>query len=150
MNIDKIFIASDHAGFDLKDKVKKFLHTLNLTVMDLGANSSEISVDYPDFANLIAQNIKNPNEYGILICGTGIGISIAANRHKHIRCALCHDVTTAKLSREHNDANVLAFGARAIGEAVAMDIIQTFFSTEFAGGRHAKRVDKLNCCEVKS
>lgn len=149
MDIKKIFIASDHAGFKLKEKIKKLLKTLNLEVIDLGADSAEISVDYPDFANLIAKNIKDDGEYGILICGTGIGISIAANRHSHIRCALCHDVSTAKLAREHNDANVLAFGARVIGDAVAYDMAQAFFATEFAGGRHAKRVDKLSCCGVK-
>ncbi|QCD52937.1 ribose 5-phosphate isomerase B [Campylobacter sp. RM16192] len=149
MNIEKIFIASDHAGFELKDEIKKFLQTLNLTAIDLGTNSSEASVDYPDFANLMAENLKNQNEYGILICGTGIGISIAANRHKHIRCALCHDIYTASMAREHNDANIIAFGARTTKPEDAKEMIKKFFSTEFAGGRHLRRVDKLGCCRAQ-
>lgn len=149
MNINKIFIASDHAGFELKEEIKAFLKTLNFTAIDLGTNDATTSVDYPDFANLMAKKISQVGEFGILICGTGIGISIAANRHKNLRCALCHDIYTATMAREHNDANVICFGARTTNSSDAKDMIKTFFSTEFAGGRHARRVDKLSCCEVR-
>lgn len=150
MNIDKIFIASDHAGFELKEEIKAFLKTLNFDAIDLGTNDAVTSVDYPDFANLMAKNICQAEEYGILICGTGIGISIAANRHKNLRCALCHDTYTANMAREHNNANVLCFGARTTNLEDAKQMVKTFFSTEFAGGRHARRVDKLSCCEAKN
>ena len=242
MQINKIFIASDHAGFHAKEQAKKALATLGYEAVDLGTHSAEASVDYPDFADTLADKIlaeceacarsenfkendgensaaaaenseasdnenfdasingcenfndavqcsgKNENFniiknasrqnfnasgsmttcvnaavspnasedkilnstsygiYGILICGTGIGISIAANRHAHIRCALCHDATSARLAREHNDANVLAFGERLMGALVIEDMIRAFFSTDFAGGRHIKRVAKLGAC----
>ena len=241
MQINKIFIASDHAGFRAKEQAKKALATLGYEAVDLGTHSAEASVDYPDFADTLADKIlaeceacarsenfkendginsaaatenseaggsenfgasingsgnfsttaqhgekdKNFNAvksgdgknfdadanttacasiaaanaskdkilnstdygiYGVLICGTGIGISIAANRHAHIRCALCHDATSARLAREHNDANVLAFGERLMGALVIGDMIRAFFSTDFAGGRHIKRVAKLGAC----
>ena len=255
MQINKIFIASDHAGFRAKEQAKKALATLGYEAVDLGTHSAEASVDYPDFANTLADKIlaeceacarsenfkessgknsattaensgargrggsgnssasingsgnfngtaqcgekgknfsagnngsgENFNAvksgysknfdadanttacasiaaanaskdkilnstsygiYGVLICGTGIGISIAANRHAHIRCALCHDATSARLAREHNDANVLAFGERLMGALVIGDMIRAFFSTDFAGGRHIKRVAKLGAC----
>jgi len=241
MQINKIFIASDHAGFRAKEQAKKALAALGYEAVDLGTHSAEASVDYPDFADTLADKIlaeceacarsenfkendginsaaatenseasdnenfgasingsgnfsttaqhgekdKNFNAvksgdgknfdadanttacvsiaaanaskdkilnstdygiYGILICGTGIGISIAANRHAHIRCALCHDATSARLAREHNDANVLAFGERLMGALVIEDMIGAFFSTDFAGGRHIKRVAKLGTC----
>lgn len=241
MQINKIFIASDHAGFRAKEQAKKALATLGYEAVDLGTHSAEASVDYPDFAGTLAEAIlaeceacarsenfkendgensaaatenseaggsenfgasingsgnfsttaqhgekdKNFNAvksddgknfdadanttacasiaaanaskdkilnstdygiYGVLICGTGIGISIAANRHAHIRCALCHDATSARLAREHNDANVLAFGERLMGALVIEDMIRAFFSTDFAGGRHIKRVAKLGAC----
>ena len=242
MQINKIFIASDHAGFHAKEQAKKALATLGYEAVDLGTHSAEASVDYPDFAGTLADKIlaeceacarsenfkesssknsaaaaenseasgnenfvasingcgnfndavqcseKNENFniiknasrqnfnasesmttcvnaavsqnaskdkilnstdygiYGVLICGTGIGISIAANRRAHIRCALCHDATSARLAREHNDANVLAFGERLMGALVIEDIIRAFFSTDFAGGRHIKRVAKLGAC----
>lgn len=206
MQINKIFIASDHAGFRAKEQAKKALAALGYEAVDLGTHSAEVSVDYPDFADTLADKIlaeceacarsenfkendggnfndaaqcsqKNENFnasesmttsvnaavspnaskdkilnstdygiYGILICGTGIGISIAANRHAHIRCALCHDATSARLAREHNDANVLAFGERLMGALVIEDMIRAFFSTDFAGGRHIKRVAKLGTC----
>lgn len=145
MKINKILIASDHAGFELKDQIKQFLKTLNLEAIDLGTNDSTTSVDYPDFANLVAKNISKDGDYAILICGTGIGISIAANRHKHIRCALCHDKFTATMAREHNDANVLCFGARVVKFEEAKAMIEAFFTTEFAAGRHLGRVNKLHC-----
>ncbi len=241
MQINKIFIASDHAGFRAKEQAKKALAALGYEAVDLGTHSAEASVDYPDFAGALADKIlaeceacarsenfkendginfataaenseaggsenfvasingsgnfsataqhgekdKNFNAvkngdgknfdadanttacasisaanaskdkilnstdygiYGVLICGTGIGISIAANRHAHIRCALCHDVTSARLAREHNDANVLAFGERLMGALVIEDMIRAFFNTDFAGGRHIKRVAKLGAC----
>ena len=246
MRVDKIFIASDHAGFHAKEQAKKALAALGYEAVDLGTHSAEASVDYPDFAGALADKIltecearardenfkessgknsaagaensstrssggsenssasingsgnfngtaqhgekdKNFNAvksgdgknfdadantaactsvadgasasrdkilnstdygiYGVLICGTGIGISIAANRRAHVRCALCHDATSARLAREHNDANVLAFGARLMGALEIEDMIRAFFGTDFAGGRHKKRVDKLalNC-----
>ena len=241
MQINKIFIASDHAGFHAKEQAKKALAALGYEAVDLGTHSAEASVDYPDFADTLAdkilaeceacarsRNFKENNDknfaaatenseaggsenfgasingsgnfsataqhgekdknfnavksgdgknfdadanttacasiaaanaskdkilnstdygiYGVLICGTGIGISIAANRHAHIRCALCHDATSARLAREHNDANVLAFGERLMGALVIGDMIRAFFSTDFAGGRHIKRVAKLGAC----
>ena len=242
MQINKIFIASDHAGFRAKEQAKKALAALGYEAVDLGTHSAEASVDYPDFAGALAdkilaeceayarsENFKENNDknfaaaaenseaggnenfvasingcgnfndavqcsgknenfnaiknasrqnfnasesmttsvnaavsqnaskdkilnstdygiYGVLICGTGIGISIAANRHAHIRCALCHDATSARLAREHNDANVLAFGERLMGALVIEDMIRAFFSTDFAGGRHIKRVAKLGGC----
>lgn len=242
MQINKIFIASDHAGFRAKEQAKKTLAALGYEAVDLGTHSAEASVDYPDFAGTLADKIlaeceacarsenfkksssknsaaaaenseaggnenfvasingcgnfndavqcngKNENFnavkntsrqnfnasesmttsvnaavsqnaskdkilnstdygiYGVLICGTGIGISIAANRRAHVRCALCHDATSARLAREHNDANVLAFGERLMGTLVIEDIIRAFFSTDFAGGRHIKRVAKLGAC----
>ena len=204
MQINKIFIASDHAGFHAKEQAKKALAALGYEAVDLGTHSAEASVDYPDFAGALADKIlteceacarsenfkENGGEnsaagaensgacmsgenfstrasvadgtnaskdkilnstdygiYGVLICGTGIGISIAANRRVHVRCALCHDATSARLAREHNDANVLAFGARLMGALEIEDMIKVFFGTDFAGGRHKKRVDKLalNC-----
>ena len=200
MRVNKIFIASDHAGFEVKEQAKKALAALGYEAVDLGAHSAEASVDYPDFAGALADKIlaeceacardENFKEssgensaaaaensgacvsgenfstragvnasrdkilnstdygiYGVLICGTGIGISIAANRRAHVRCALCHDATSARLAREHNDANVLAFGARLMGALEIEDMIKVFFGTDFAGGRHKRRVDKLalNC-----
>jgi ribose 5-phosphate isomerase B len=138
---DAIAIACDHGGFALKEVLKIALP--DVTWLDLGTDSAE-SVDYPDFADRLADAIKaGKAPRGILICGSGIGVSIAANRHAHIRCALAHDVAGARLSRQHNDANVLAMGGRVIGDAVAKECVEVFLSTEFEGGRHQKRVDKL-------
>jgi ribose 5-phosphate isomerase B len=136
-----VAIACDHGGFALKEALKVALPDVKW--LDLGTNSTD-SVDYPDFAGRLADAIKaGKAERGILICGSGIGISIAANRHAHIRCALAHDVTGARLCRQHNDANVLAMGGRMIGGAVAKDCVEVFLSTAFDGGRHQKRIDKL-------
>lgn len=143
MDIKQIFIASDHAGFVAKEYTKNLLLNLRYDVCDLGCNSDKISVDYPDFAKLLCSKITDEKIYGVLICGSGIGISIAANRYTHIRCALCHDTYTAKLSRLHNNANVLAFGGRILGIGEIEDIVKTFFSSEFEGGRHKIRIDKL-------
>lgn len=138
-----IAIASDHAGFDLKAQLKQELQALGYEALDLGPDSAA-SVDYPDFANRLADAIKaGKAARGVLICGTGIGISMAANRHRHIRAALVHDVTGARLTRLHNDANVLCVGARLIGADVAKDCLRVFLTTDFEGGRHQNRVAKL-------
>ncbi len=141
MKIDKVFLASDHAGFELKNELKEAIKGFGYEVVDLGTNDKN-SVDYPDYAHLLASKLE-PNCYGVLVCGTGIGISIAANRHENVRCALCHDEFTARLAREHNDANVIAFGARVIGAGVAISAVEEFLKTEFAGGRHERRVKKI-------
>lgn len=138
----KILIASDHAGFELKEFLIKELTNLNLSIIDLGCSDSKDSVDYPDFAKKLSKKLKN--EFGILICGSGIGISIAANRFPHIRAALCHNTKLAKLSREHNNANVLCLGARIISNKTALNITKKFLNTKFEGGRHEKRVSKLS------
>jgi|SRR5690242_4099571 ribose 5-phosphate isomerase B len=140
---ETIAIAADHAGFDLKSALVEELRKAGLTVLDLGTNSTD-SVDYPDFADAVAKAIgggKAPR--GVLVCGTGIGISIAANRHKGVRAALCRDSTDARLAREHNDANVLVLGGRTTGIEAARDCLKSFLSTPFAGGRHARRVEKM-------
>ena len=139
----KIFLSSDHGGFELKTSVMNFLKEDNYDVEDLGCFSLE-SVDYPDYANLIAKSIKNNiNSFGILFCGTGIGVSIAANRHSHIRAALCTSVEMASKSRKHNDANVLALGGRILNNLVIKDIVFQFLNTDFEEGRHRLRVNKL-------
>ena len=120
---------------------------MGILVIDLGTDNAKNSVDYPDFAALVANSIKSNDEFGVLICGSGIGISIAANRFSHIRCALGHNATIARLSREHNDANVLCFGARVVGAEIIKDMVEVFFTTEFSGGRHQKRVEKLGVCQ---
>ena len=138
----KIGIANDHRGYNLKNELVKYLKSRGYEVIDYGSDTV-YSVDYPDFATLMANNLKNSDEFGVLICGSGIGISIAANRFSHIRCALCYNSTLARLSREHNDANVLCFGARVVGRDIIKDMVEVFFATEFSGGRHEKRVEKL-------
>lgn len=141
----KVFLASDHGGFCVKEYAKQVLDDLGISYVDLGTNNASQSVDYPDFALILSEHLKTDlSAFGILACGTGIGISMAANRHKHIRCALCHDQTSARLARAHNNANVLAFGGRMLGNAVIQDIIKTFFSTEFEGGRHERRILKFS------
>jgi ribose 5-phosphate isomerase B len=141
---EKVAIASDHAGYGLKTALVPVLERLGFEVLDLGTTGIE-SVDYPDFANALAAAFRAGNaRRGVLICGTGIGISIAANRHPELRAALCHDGLTARLARRHNDANVLCLGARVIGPETARDCVETFFTTEFEGGRHAARVAKLS------
>lgn len=138
-----IAVASDHAGYSLKSILIEELGTLGHQVLDLGTNGPE-SVDYPDFAHSLAATLADGRaDRGILVCGTGIGISIAANRHAGVRAAVCHDETSARLTREHNDANVLALGARLIGEEVAKDCLRVFLTTPFAGGRHERRVAKF-------
>jgi len=141
---ETVAVGADHAGFELKSSLSAQLRELGYNVLDLGTNTSE-SVDYPDFANAVAQALTNGGaQYGLLICGSGIGMSIAANRHGGVRAALCHDETTARLAREHNDANVLVLGSRLIGRDDAEKCVRVFFTTDFDGGeRHARRVAKL-------
>ena len=138
---NKIYIASDHAGFELKTKLCQYFSDKAIAFIDLGTHIKS-SCDYPDFANLLALKIQN-DDFGILICGSGIGISIAANRHKNIRCALCRDSLSASLARRHNDANVLALGARFTAFEFAIDIIEHFINTSFDGGIHKDRIFKL-------
>lgn len=144
MSNKTIAIACDHGAFDLKEHLKAYIEGKGLTVLDLGTNNTD-SVDYPEYAYAVAHAIKNGKaDRGVLMCGSGIGISIAANRFTEIRAALIHDVTGARLSREHNNANVICFGGRMIGSDLAEECIDTFLGTEFSGGdRHLRRVDKL-------
>ena len=139
-----IAVASDHAGFDLKEILKSDLRQAGYAVLDLGTNSTA-SVDYPDFGVAMGDAIATGKaERGVLVCGSGIGISIAANRNPKVRAVLAHDATSARLSREHNDANVVAFGQRLIGIDVAREVLKVFLATPFEGGRHAGRVAKLS------
>ena len=138
-----IAVASDHAGFDLKEILKRDLQQAGHEVLDFGTNSTQ-SVDYPDFGQAMADAIaRGKAACGVLVCGTGIGISMAANRNPKVRAAVVHDVTSARLSREHNDANVVAFGQRLIGSEVAREALKVFLATKFEGGRHVGRVAKL-------
>ena len=137
----KVAIGCDHGGLDLKDTVKSVLIELGHEIDDQGCNSSE-SVDYPNFANAVSSLVKDGNcERGILICGTGIGMYMAANRIPGIRAALCHEMFSARMSREHNDANILCLGARVIGQGLAAEIVRTWMTTDFAGGRHQRRIE---------
>ena len=139
----KIAIGSDHGGFELKEKVIKFLIGNGYEVLDLGCDSME-SVDYPKYGKLVGEAVvEGKADRGIVICGTGIGISIAANKVKGVRAALCANTTMARLTREHNDANVIAFGARMLGDILVFEMVETFLTTEFEGGRHQKRVDQI-------
>jgi ribose 5-phosphate isomerase B len=138
-----VALGSDHAGVALKAVLRQALEEAGHRTLDAGTQGPE-SVDYPDFADAVAAAVlEGRARFGVLVCGTGIGISIAANRHPGIRCALVHDVTGARLAREHNDANVLALGARMIGPEVALDATRAFLATPFGGGRHERRVRKL-------
>lgn len=144
MSRNAIAIASDHAGFEMKNEVSKLLAELGLEVVDLGVNGPE-SVDYPDFADAVAVAMSDGRaSRGVLVCGTGIGISIAANRHRHIRAARCGNATDARLARQHNDANVLVLGSRTSGWETARDSVLAFLNTEFEGGRHQRRIDKMS------
>lgn len=137
-----IAIGSDHAGVDLKEKVKQFLSDKNIEYKDFGTYTKE-SVDYPDIAIEVAKNVASQNaEKGILICGTGIGMSIAANKVNGVRCALCHDENTARLAKQHNNANIIAIGARVLEDEVALKIIDTWLNEQFEE-RHQKRLDKI-------
>ena len=140
---ETIIIGSDHAGFDLKERVKEWLEERGFSVEDLGSRSPE-QVDYPDYAHKVAEAVGSGRRArGVVICGTGIGVSIAANRHKGVRAAVVCSEDTARLAREHNDANVLALGGRTLDPALAERILDVWLETPFAGGRHARRVAKI-------
>jgi ribose 5-phosphate isomerase B len=140
----KYFIGTDHAGFEVKPFVIDYLQKKGIEVEDLGCYSNE-SVDYPDYAHKVAKAVlANPGTKGILICGSGIGMSLAANKHKGIRAALCHDYYTAEMARRHNDANILCFGARIVGLGEIESILEAWLTHEFEGGRHERRVKKID------
>ncbi|MBQ9453168.1 MAG: ribose 5-phosphate isomerase B [Desulfovibrio sp.] len=138
-----IHLASDHAGFALKERLARFLAEKNISVHDEGTYTTE-SCDYPVFAHSLCAAVENEQGMGILICGTGIGVSMAANRHKGIRAALCTTELQARLARRHNNANVLCLGARIIGEELALAIVEAFLEAQFEGGRHQRRIDLIN------
>ena len=140
---EKVILASDHAGFKLKEEIKKFLIKKRKKVLDLGTKNTS-SVDYPDYAHLLSKKMKKTeNQFGILICGSGTGMSMAANKHKNIRAALCHNLKSTKLSREHNNANVMTLGARLIKKNIAFKCVSIFLKTDFEGGRHLRRIKKI-------
>ena len=142
--MDLIAIASDHGGFSLKVDIVSFLNELGCQVNDMGPKNQN-SVDYPDYGIRIAQAVtENTNSRGIVICGTGIGMSIVVNRFPGIRGTLCSDLYAAKLCREHNDSNILIMGGRVVGHGLAREIVKVWLSTPFEGGRHQKRLDKIN------
>jgi len=144
----KFYIATDHAGYALKEFTKNYVQELGHEIIDLGPDSAD-RVDYPDFAKKCAEAVvADEGSFGILICGTGIGISMAANKVVGIRAGLCHDAFTAHATRAHNDANILCFGERVVGKGVVESMLDAFCSTEFEGGRHAGRVEKIEGCTL--
>jgi ribose 5-phosphate isomerase B len=146
----KIAIASDHAGVDLKSKIIQFLREQNLAVSDFGTHNHD-SVDYPDYGIPVAEAVSEGHmERGILICGTGIGMSIVANKFPGVRAALCFDPFTAKISRLHNDANILVLGQRVLEDKMALEIVRLWLTTGFDGGRHARRLAKIEEIEKKA
>jgi ribose 5-phosphate isomerase B len=143
----QIGLASDHGGFELKEELKAFLRTMGVEAVDMGCFSEE-SVDYPDFGMLVAERVSRGElEKGILICGTGIGMSIVANKFPGVRAALANDLYSSRLSREHNDANILILGGRVVGKDLAKEIVKVWLETPFAGGRHQRRLEKIGALE---
>tara|TARA_B100000029_G_scaffold260868_1_gene257249 strand:- start:7262 stop:7693 length:432 start_codon:yes stop_codon:yes gene_type:complete len=143
MKIKGIILASDHAGFKLKNEIKKFLIKKRKKILDVGTKNSN-SVDYPVFAHKLSKRInRDRNSFGILICGSGIGMDMTANKYKNIRAALCYDVRSTKLSRQHNNANVMALGARLTKKKIALKCVNAFLNTKFKGGRHLRRIKKI-------
>lgn len=139
----KIFISSDHAGFKLKEEIKSHLLKKKLSFQDLGPFNDD-RVDYPDYAHKVARKVKsNKSNVGILVCGSGMGMNIAANRHKNIRAAQCFNLKSTKLSRLHNDANIITLGSRLLTKKLAINCVNTFLNTKFEGGRHSKRIKKI-------
>ena len=139
----KIFISSDHAGFKLKEEIKSHLLKKKLSFQDLGPFNDD-RVDYPDYAHKVARKVKaNKSNVGILVCGSGMGMNIAANRHKSIRAAQCFNLKSTKLSRLHNDANIITLGSRLLTKKLAINCVNTFLNTKFEGGRHSKRIKKI-------
>lgn len=145
-----IAIASDHGGYDLKMEIINYLTSKGLDFKDFGSCDNRTSVDYPDYGRIVAEAVSGGEfERGIIVCGTGIGISIAANKVPGIRAALCTDGYMARMSREHNDANILALGGRVVGTGLALDIVEIWLSTGFLGDRHRTRVDKISAIDEK-
>jgi ribose 5-phosphate isomerase B len=141
--LKKIFISSDHAGFKLKELIKNYLDKKNIKIVDLGP-FTDCRVDYPDFAHKVAKKVKISNKHvGILVCGSGMGMNIAANRHKNIRAAQCYNSKSTKLSRLHNNANIITLGSRLLTKKNALNCVSIFLNTKFEGGRHAKRIKKI-------
>ena len=139
----KICIASDHAGFNLKENIKDYLINKNVSIIDLGPNENK-SVDYPDYAKKIGNRIKSKkSDIGILVCGSGTGMAISANKFKNIRAAVCYDIKSTRLSRQHNNANIIALGARLTKKSLSLKLVELFLKTKFEGGRHLKRVKKI-------
>ena len=139
----KIFLSSDHAGFKLKELIKQYLTKRKIEFTDLGPDS-DIRVDYPDYAHMVAKKVKaNKNNVGILVCGSGMGMNIVANRHKNIRAAQCFNLKSTKLSRLHNDANIITLGSRLLSKKVALSCVISFLNTKFEVGRHLKRIKKI-------
>ena len=139
----KIFISSDHAGFKLKEEIKSHLSKKKISFKDIGPFNDD-RVDYPDYAHKVAKKVKtNKNNVGILVCGSGMGMNIAANRHKNIRAAQCFNLKSTKLSRLHNDANIITLGSRLLTKKLAINCVNTFLNTKFEGGRHSKRIKKI-------
>ena len=142
-NLKKIFISSDHAGFKLKEAIKSYLSNKKLSFTDMGPYNDS-RVDYPDFAHKVARKVKlNKNNIGILVCGSGMGMNIAANKHKNIRAAQCFNLKSTKLSRLHNDANIITLGSRLLTKKNALNCVGIFLNTNFEGGRHSKRIKKI-------
>jgi len=140
----KIVIASDHAGYVLKMVVVDHLKSIGVTVVDLGTNDSSTSVDYPDYAKKVAKEVSADKDvFGILVCGTGIGMSITANKFRGVRAAAVSEPFSARMSRMHNDSNILCFGSRVVGNGLAIDIVNAWLNAEFEGGRHANRLKKI-------
>ena len=143
INLKKIFISSDHAGFRLKESIKDYLNSKKIKFQDLGPSNNR-RVDYPDYAHKVAKKVKlNKSNVGILICGSGTGMNIASNKHKNIRAAQCFNLKSTKLSRLHNDANIITLGSRLITKKNALKFVSIFLNTKFDGGRHLKRVKKI-------
>ena len=139
----KIFISSDHAGYKLKEEIKSLLSKKKISFLDIGPHNDN-RVDYPDFAHKVARRVKaNKNNIGILVCGSGMGMNIAANRHKNIRAAQCFNLKSTKLSRLHNDANIITLGSRILSKKLALTCVIAFLNTKFEGGRHLKRIKKI-------
>jgi ribose 5-phosphate isomerase B len=146
MEVKKIAIGSDHAGYELKETIKQYLVNKNIEVKDFGTYSTD-SVDYPDFAHPVANAVENKEvDLGILICGSGNGINMTANKHQGIRSALCWKKEIAELARLHNNANIIALPARFIDNKEAIACVEAFITTDFEGGRHERRVEKIKCC----
>ena len=147
--MDKIAIGSDHAGFGLKEDVLRLLKSLNADIVDCGTNTTE-SVDYPDFGARVSELVSSGEvKRGILICGTGLGMSMVANKYPNVRASLCNDLFSAKMSRMHNDANILVLGGRVIGKDLAAEIVKVWLTTPFEGERHLKRLQKIKKIEEK-